>query len=49
MSKMSNLWTTIEELVAQGVDAQRIDWLVSGDDDEKTFHERLPEDLAKIH
>ena len=29
--------------------AQRIDWLVSGDDDEKTFHERLPEDLAKIH
>ena len=29
--------------------AQRIDWLVSGDDDEKTFHERLPEDLAKIY
>ena len=29
--------------------AQRVDWLVSGDDDEKTFHERLPEDLAKIH
>lgn len=24
MSKMSNLWTTIEELVAQGVDAQSI-------------------------
>jgi hypothetical protein len=29
--------------------AQRIDWLVSGDDDEKMFHERLPEDLAKIY
>ena len=29
--------------------AQRIDWLVSGDDDEKTFHERLPEDLGKIY
>ena len=29
--------------------AQRIDWLVSGDDDEKMFHERLPEDLGKIY
>ena len=29
--------------------AQRIDLLVSGDDDEKMFHERLPEDLAKIY
>ena len=25
--------------------AQRIDWLVSGDDGEDTFHERLKEDL----
>ena len=25
--------------------AQRIDWLVSGDDGEDTFHERLQEDL----
>jgi hypothetical protein len=30
--------------VAQ-VFAQRIDWLVSGDDSEETFHERLNEDL----
>lgn len=29
--------------------AQRIDLLVSGDDDEKMFHERLPEDLGKIY
>lgn len=28
--------------------AQRIDWLVSGDDGEKTFHERLAEDLAEL-
>lgn len=25
---------------------QRIDWLVSGDDGEETFHERLKEDLT---
>jgi hypothetical protein len=25
--------------------AQRIDWLISGDDDEETFHERLKEEL----
>jgi len=25
--------------------AQRIDWLVSGDDDEESFHERWDEDL----
>lgn len=28
--------------------AQRIDWLLSGDDGEETFHERLKEDLSKI-
>ncbi len=28
--------------------AQRIDWLVSGDDGENTFHERLKEDLSEI-
>jgi len=27
--------------------AQRIDWLVSGDDSEETFRERLPEELGK--
>ena len=28
--------------------AHRIDWLMSGDDDEDTFHERLQEDLENI-
>jgi hypothetical protein len=27
---------------------KRIDWLVSGDDGEDTFHERLKEDLDKL-
>jgi hypothetical protein len=27
---------------------QRIDWLLSGDDSEETFHSRLKEDLNKI-
>lgn len=27
--------------------AQRIDWLLSGDDEEETFHERLKEDLEE--
>jgi hypothetical protein len=28
--------------------AQRIDWLISGDDGEETFRERLKEDLEKL-
>lgn len=28
--------------------AQRIDWYISGDDGEDTFHERLKEDLEKL-
>lgn len=28
--------------------AQRIDYLLSGDDGEETFHERLKEDLSKL-
>lgn len=27
---------------------QRIDWLLSGDDNETTFHTRLKEDLSKL-
>lgn len=37
-----------ELLMKAQVYAQRIDWLVSCDDSEKTFHERLKEDLLKI-
>ena len=28
--------------------AQRVDWLVSGDDSEESFHERLKEELKKL-
>lgn len=44
--------TTIEEfergitlLKKAAIYAQRIDWLISGDDSEDTFHERLKEEL----
>ena len=30
---------------AAAIYAQRIDWLVSGDDGEETFHQRLAEEL----
>jgi hypothetical protein len=37
------------EIIKQAeVYAQRIDWLVSGDDGEETFLERLKEDLGKL-
>jgi len=29
--------------------AQRIDWLISGDDSEDTFHERLNDDLGRYN
>jgi hypothetical protein len=29
--------------------AQRIDWFLSGDDGEDTFHERLTEELKNLH
>jgi hypothetical protein len=28
--------------------AQRVDWLISGDDGEETFHQRLAVDLSEI-
>lgn len=38
----------IEIMKQAGVYAQRIDWLLSGDDGEESFHERLKEDLGKL-
>ena len=38
----------IEILKQAYVYAQRIDWLISGDDGEDTFHERLKHDLDKL-
>lgn len=37
----------IELLKRSKIYTQRIDWLVSGDDGEETFHERLKEDLER--
>lgn len=37
----------IEYLKKAYIYAQRIDWLVSGDDGEEEFHKRLKEDLEK--
>lgn len=37
----------IEYLKKAEIYTQRIDWLVSGDDGEETFHKRLKEDLDK--
>ena len=38
----------IEHLKKAQTYAQRIDWLLSGDDGEETFHKRLAEDLSKM-
>ena len=38
----------IQKLQEAQIYAQRIDWLVSGDDGEETFHKRLQEDLDSI-
>lgn len=38
----------VKILEQAAVYAQRFDWLLSGDDGENTFHERLKEDLEKL-
>ena len=38
----------LEILRKAEVYAQRIDWLISGDDGEESFLERLKEDLSKL-
>ena len=38
----------IEALKKAAVYVQRIDWLVSGDDGEESFHKRLKEDLDRL-
>ena len=40
--------TAVASLRLASVMVQRIDWLVSGDYSEKSFHERLEEDLDKL-
>ena len=38
----------IKKLNEAYVYAQRIDWLISGDDGEETFHKRLKNDLDRV-
>lgn len=38
----------IHQLRKAAIYAQRVDWLISGDDGEDSFHERLKEDLEKL-
>jgi hypothetical protein len=40
--------TAITIMSVAEIYAQRIDWLLAGDDGEDTFHERLSEDLARF-
>lgn len=44
---LSEFRTGVEALRKAYIYAQRIDWLLSGDDGEESFHQRLKEDLAK--
>ena len=47
-STLKEFQTAVLLLRRAEVYAQRIDWLLSGDDGEDTFHARLAEDLAGI-
>ena len=44
----SNYFALIAELKKCYIHMQRLDWLLSGDDGQETYHERLAEDLAKL-
>jgi len=41
--------TAIKTLKIAQVYAQRIDYLIAGDDGEETFHKRLEEDLSRLN
>jgi hypothetical protein len=45
---IKEFYTAVELLRSAFVYAHRIDWLVSNDDSEECFHERLAEDLEKL-
>ena len=46
---IAELKQAVEILRIAGVYAQRIDWLISGDDGEESFLKRLEEDLQKLN
>jgi len=45
---ISRFRETVKLLHRADVMVHRIDWLISGDDGEDTFHKRLPEDLERL-
>ena len=45
---MAEFKNAVKHLRVAEIYAQRVDWLLSGDDGEDTFIERLKSDLAKI-
>ena len=44
----SNYYALLAELKKCHVHMQRLDWLLSGDDGQETYHKRLAEDLEKL-
>ena len=44
----SNYYALLAELKKCYVHTQRLDWLLSGNDGQETYHKRLTEDLAKL-
>ena len=42
------MWEAVKQLKIAAVYAQRVDWLLSGDDGEESFIKRLEEDLKAI-
>ena len=44
----SNYFALIAELKKCHIHMQRLDWLLSGDDGQETYHKKLAEDLAKL-
>ena len=46
---LAELKTGMELLRKAYIYSNRIDWLLSGDDDQKSFHKRLAEDMGKAN
>ena len=44
----SNYFALIAELKKCHVHMQRLDWLLSGDDGQETYHKQLADDLEKL-
>jgi len=49
METIREFQNAVKQLRIAAVYAQRIDWLLSGDDGEENFHKRLNEELDKLN